>query len=136
MVCAFGIVGGITAGNYNAKAAEGQVNVLDGFTSVGASVRLDGEPQMRFEFTLSGQAQTDYAEKIKNGEVQTGIVYMPYDLYTGELANFTLDAANSAFANTTADWNVEKNETHLTSYGYVLASDVSNFYNRIMIARA
>jgi len=136
MVCAFGIVGGITAGNYNAKAAEGQVNVLDGFTSVGASVRLDGEPQMRFEFTLSGQAQTDYAEKIKNGEVQTGIVYMPYDLYTGELANFTLDAANSAFANTTADWNVEENETHLTSYGYVLASDVSNFYNRIMIARA
>ena len=132
LVCAFSVVGGISAIESKAQV---QVNTLDGLSAVGGSIRLDGNPQMRFEFTLSGDAQTAYAEKIANGEVTTGIVYMPYDLYSGDLSDFTLDTENRAYSETTSDWNVKADETHLTSYGYVLASDIIG-YNRILIARA
>jgi len=122
-LCAFALVGGVSAINASANT------VLDGFSCAGVSVNAE-EVGVRFEFNLTGDAT---AKK----DLDAGVVYMPYDLYTGDLANFTKDTA----AAKTAEFGWEDNaETEAdgdyVGYTYLAAESIpATMYNRVLLVR-
>lgn len=104
------------------------VQTLDGFECKGASVNAE-VTDMRFQFNLSESVSANYKDKT------AGVVYMPYDLYTGDTANFTKDTEQAATA--TFTWtNAENDSTDMVGYTYMNTKVIPDkMYNRILLVR-
>ena len=126
-----GAIGGITA-TYK-SVAEGEpatVQTLAGFECAGASVRVD-EIDTRFQFNLSGDA-------LDKQDLTAGVVYMPYDLYRGDLNAFVKGQPKAL--TTTFKWEnnatTAEDTTDLVGYTYLSANVIpANMYNRMLVVR-
>lgn len=126
-----GAIGGITA-TYK-SVAEGEpatVQTLAGFECAGASVRVD-EIGTRFQFNLSGDA-------LAKQDLTAGVVYMPYDLYRGDLNAFVKGQPKAL--TTTFKWEnnatTAEDTTDLVGYTYLSAKVIPpKMYNRMLVVR-
>ena len=126
------VTGGIgIASSLGAYAAEETANVqtLNGFECAGASVRVD-KIGTRFQFNLSGEALSKKA-------LTAGVVYMPYDLYEGDLNAFVKGQEKSLTAEFTWAENTDTEDTtDLVGYTYLDADVIpATMYNRMLVVR-
>lgn len=130
LACVCSLTGGaMLAANAEEVESATTVQTLSGFECKGASVRAD-QIGMRFEFNLSGDATN-------KKDATSGVVYMPYDLYTGDTANFTKDTAKAATAEFTwKDNAATEDTTDLVGYTYMDAGVIPRtMYNRVLLVR-
>ena len=126
-LCTASLVGGVMA-SVNASA-EGEVQTLAGFECAGASVNAQ-ELGMRFVFDLTGDA-------VAKKDLTAGVVYMPYDMYKGDINAFVKGQEKSL----TTEFNWQDNtatadETDMVGYTYLSANVIpSTMYNRVLLVR-
>lgn len=126
-LCVATFVGGVMT-SVNASA-EGEVQTLVGFECAGASVNAQ-ELGMRFVFDLTGDA-------VAKKDLTAGVVYMPYDMYKGDINAFVKGQEKSL----TTEFNWQDNtatadETDMVGYTYLSADVIpSTMYNRVLLVR-
>ena len=125
-LCAATLVGGVmTSVNVSAEG----VQTLTGFECAGASVNAQ-ELGMRFVFNLSGDA-------VAKKDLTAGVVYMPYDIYSGDINVFVKGQSNAlttAFA--WQDNTATADETDMIGYTYLSADVIPDtMYNRVLLVR-
>lgn len=127
VLCAATFVGGVMT-SVNASAAT-EVQTLTGFECAGASVNAQ-ELGMRFVFDLTGDA-------VAKKDLTAGVVYMPYDMYKGDINAFVKGQEKSL--TTEFSWQdntATADETDMVGYTYLSADIIPNtMYNRVLLVR-
>ena len=120
---------GVGMTSVNASANETQVQTLAGFECAGASVNAQ-ELGMRFVFNLSGDA-------VAKKDLTSGVVYMPYDMYQGDINAFVKEQEKSLTTEFSWQDNVATaDETDMIGYTYLSADMIpSTMYNRVLLVR-
>lgn len=122
-LCALATIGGVSAVKADAAAT-----TLEGFTCAGASVNAE-EVGVRFELKLEGAA-------VSKSSLDAGVVYMPYDLYTGDVNDLTKETANVATAEFGWEAIQATQEEDYVGVAELPASAIpQNQYNRILLVR-
>ena len=129
-LCGLALFGGISTSVQASAKTEG-LQTLDGFQCAGASVNAE-ELGMRFVFNLSGE------EALAKQQLTAGVVYMPYDLYSGDMTDFGKDTARAL--TTTFAWQdnaaTVEDKTDMVGYTYLDAEVIPpTMYNRTLLVR-